>query len=85
MGGKPSMIPDHEIEAIQKINASGMEAVPFPYLCAGQKVRIAAGPLSGIMGILSQIKNDHRLIITIELIMRSISVEVGISDVTLAA
>lgn len=85
IGGKPSVIPDHEIEAIQRINSSGIRTVPHPYLCAGQKVRIASGPLSGIVGVLSHIKNDCLLIVTVEMIMRSISVELDIADVTLAA
>ncbi|HEY2499107.1 MAG TPA: UpxY family transcription antiterminator [Candidatus Angelobacter sp.] len=82
IGGKPSVIPDHEIEAIQKIGSSGMAAAPYPYLCVGEKVRIAAGPLAGVMGVLSQIRSNFRLIVSVESIMRSISVEIGISDVT---
>jgi len=85
MAGKPSVILDHEIEAIQRISSSGMAAAPYPYMCAGQKVRITAGPLAGIIGVLSQVESNYRLIVTVELIMRSISVELGVSDVTLAA
>lgn len=48
-------------------------------------MRIASGPLAGVVGILSQIRNDCRLIVTVELIMSSISVELSASDVTLAA
>ena len=45
---------------------------------------IAAGPLAGIVGTLSRIRNDQRLIITLQPIMRSIAVEVGISDIVMA-
>jgi transcriptional antiterminator NusG len=84
IAGNPSVIPDHEIEAIQRIGLSGTPTVPHPYMCAGQRVRIAAGALAGIVGVLSRIKNNLRLIVTVELIMRSISIELGVSDVTLA-
>jgi transcription antitermination factor NusG len=84
IAGRPSVIPDDEIEAIQRISSSGRPAAPHPYICAGKKVLIAAGPLAGIVGILSQIRNDFRLLVTVELLMRSISVELGISDVILA-
>jgi transcription antitermination factor NusG len=43
------------------------------------------GPLAGIVGLLSEVKNSRRLIVTVELIMRSISVDVGVSEVTLAS
>jgi transcription antitermination factor NusG len=82
--GRPSTIPDDEIEAIRRICASSRPAIPVPYMHAGQKVRIAAGPLAGIVGTLSRIRNDHRLIITLQPIMRSIAVEVGISDIVMA-
>jgi transcription antitermination factor NusG len=85
IGGRPSVIPDNEIEAIQRISSSGVPAAPHPCMCAGQKVRIAYGPLTGVVGVLSQIRNDFRLIVTVELIMSSIAVEISASDVTLAA
>lgn len=84
VNAQPSIIPDHEIEAINRICASGIPAFPIPYLYTGQKVRIAAGPLAGIVGTLSQIRNDRRLIVTIQTIMRSIAVEVGILDIAMA-
>lgn len=83
--GRPSTIPDDEIEVIRRICASGRPAIPVLYMYTGQKVRIAAGPLAGIVGTLSRIRNDHRLIITLQPIMRSIAVEVGISDIVMAS
>ena len=84
MGGRPSVIPAEEIESLRKINASRAPAAPCRYVTIGQKVRIAVGPLAGIVGLLSEVKNSRRLIVTVELIMRSISIDVGMSEVTLS-
>jgi transcription termination/antitermination protein NusG len=84
MGGRPSVIPAEEIESLRKINTSRVPAAPCRYITIGQKVCISVGPLAGIVGLLSEVKNSRRLIVTVELIMRSISVDVGVSEVTLA-
>jgi len=85
MGGRPSVISTEEIESLRKINTSHVPAAPCPYNIIGQKVRIAVGPLAGIVGLLSEVKNSRRLIVTVELIMRSISVDIGVSEITLAS
>jgi transcription antitermination factor NusG len=53
---------------------------PHPYLNAGQKVLIRTGPLEGMTGIVVRQKNDVRVILSIDLIMKSISVEVDGKD-----
>lgn len=81
--GKPYPIADQEIDAIRKAVLSP-DASPCPYLKVGQKVRITDGPMAGVIGILTQIKNRHRLVISVELIMKSISVDVDARDVVRA-
>lgn len=78
--GRPYPIPDHEIDAIRKFS-SFPHVSPVPYLKVGQKVRINSGPLSGITGILAQIKNRHRVVVSVDLIMKSIAVDVDVADV----
>lgn len=80
-GGKPSTIRDDEIETIQRVADTGTDPQPWPYLKVGQRVQINSGPLAGIAGILTRIKNHHRLVISLEAVMKSISVEVGASDI----
>lgn len=53
---------------------------PHPYLVAGERVRITNGPMSGLEGVLVRKKNDYRVVLTLELIMRSVSVEIDIAD-----
>lgn len=75
-GKQPQPIADEEIAAIQRMLHSGNEVEPWPYLKAGQKVRILDGPLFGIEGILVEVKNQRRLIVSVHLLQRSVAVEV---------
>jgi transcriptional antiterminator NusG len=70
-------IPDAEIEALQKVVQAGLPALLYPYLRAGQRVRITKGPLAGVEGILVHTKpNKGLLVLSIELFQRSVAVEV---------
>ena len=80
--GKPATIPDEQINAIQILMKNGIAATPYPYLKEGMKVRVANGPLIGIEGILIKTKpNKHRLILSVDLIQESVSVEMDELDV----
>ncbi len=74
--GKPVVVPDHEIDAIRTILASGDKVWPWPYLKTGQRVRIERGALAGVEGILSKHKNAWRVVVSIELLQRSVAVEI---------
>ena len=76
IGGQPAAIQETEIEAIRKAVTSGLRAEPFPFLQCGDRVRVKAGPLMGIEGILIRKKSSFRLILSAELLQKSIAVEV---------
>ncbi len=81
-GGKPCAIPDEEIEILRKMAGTGIDPRPSPYLNTGQRVRIIQeGLLYGIVGILTKVKNGTRLVVSVELIAKSISIEVDVRDV----
>ncbi len=82
-GGIPHPIPDKEIEALQQIVHSQREYSSIPYLNIGQKVQVISGPLAGISGIITQFKNRDRLVISLDVIMKSVSVELGQLEVAL--
>jgi transcription antitermination factor NusG len=82
-GGKPHPMPDQEIEALQRLDRLERDVASFPYLRAGQKVQVISGPLAGIVGMIVQFKNRNRLIISVDLIMKSVSVEIEESEVAL--
>ena len=75
-GGKPSPVDDQDIDALKKIEKSGATTQPCLYLRIGDRVQIKSGPLSGITGILAEIRNERRLVISIDAIMKSVSVDV---------
>lgn len=75
-GKEPCPIPDQEIQNVQSMVTSGLLVMPSPFLKIGQIVLIERGPLSGIEGILEEIKGKLRIVVSIELLQRSVSAEV---------
>jgi transcription antitermination factor NusG len=82
---KPSIVPDVEIEAIQTTLSASIPVMPHPYLREGQRVRITQGSLRGVEGILIQSKPAKGLLVlSVDLLQRSIAVEIDCSMVTAA-
>ena len=54
---------------------SRLPAQPWPYLEAGDRVRIRAGALRGLEGILISVKGNQRLVLSVTLLRRSVAVE----------
>jgi transcription antitermination factor NusG len=78
-GRRPQALPDFEIEALR----SGLHLrrfEPHPYLVVGEKARIKSGSLAGMVGVLARKKNSLRVVLTLELIMRSVAVEVDADE-----
>lgn len=75
-GGRPLPVPEQEIAAVRAIVDSGLPAGPWPFLQAGQRVRITHGPLAELEGILVVIKKQHRLVVSVDMLQRSVAVEV---------
>jgi transcription antitermination factor NusG len=82
--GVGTPIPDRQIEAVQTLVKQNVTFKPCPYLKIGQSVRIRGGALDGIRGILTGINGDQSLIISVELIQRSIAMRVTGFDVEAA-
>jgi len=79
-GGPAAQIPDAEIEWLRK-ELPLRKFEPHPYLSAGCKVRIAAGPLAGSCGILVRKKSGLRVVLSVDLIRQSVAVEVGANEI----
>ncbi len=77
---EPWPIPDLDIAAI-RVGSQMCKIAPHPYLALGERVRIKAGVMSGVEGILVRKKNDFRVVLTLDAIMRSVAVEVDADDV----
>jgi transcription antitermination factor NusG len=79
--GTPAGLPDEEIDTLRASLANGVRAEPCPYPKIGQRVRVKSGPLAGMEGVLLRRKSGFRLVISIELIQRSVAVEADAADV----
>jgi len=72
-----AQIPEREIETIRLAASSPQACVPYPYLKSGDRVRITRGALENIEGILVKTEADKGLlVITVDLLRRSVAVEV---------
>ncbi len=78
--GFPAALDDQEIEVLRKGLANGRVAEPCPYLQAGREVRVRGGPLAGFTGIVVRKKDKFRVVLSIDLIQRSVAVEVDACD-----
>src|SRR5215472_7392864 len=76
VGKEPVPVPDHEIDAVWRIVNSAVSAKPWPYLNCGDRVTISEGPLRGVEGILAVVKNAYKVVVSINLLQRSVAVEV---------
>ena len=80
-GGRESMsVPDSYIHFLQEGLRQG-KIEPHPYLTSGTRVRIRSGVMAGMEGILLRRKNDFRVVLTLEMIMKSVRVEVELDDI----
>jgi len=74
--GVPVPLPDGEIERLRRALTAGTRAEPHPFITVGRRVRITAGPLSGNEGTLIRRRGVLRVVLSVDLIQRSILVEV---------
>jgi transcription antitermination factor NusG len=80
MGAQALALPEQQIERL-RAGLSLLNAQPYPYVAVGDRVRIVQGPLKGLEGLLVRVKRNYRVAISIDLIQRSLSVEVELGQV----
>jgi transcription antitermination factor NusG len=80
-GGLPAPLPDDQMQALRAGLNGQLRAEPHPFLTAGRRVRLRDGPLMGMQGILLRRKGKFRVVISIGLIQRALSVDVDVADV----
>lgn len=73
-------VPDSYISFLREGLRQG-RIEPHPCLMEGTRVRIRSGPMAGIEGVLLRTKNNLRVVVTLELIMKSVRVEVEMNDI----
>lgn len=72
-------LPTVEIETLRS-RLHMCQAVPHPFLGIGEKARIRGGPLAGMQGIVLRHPKSTRIVLSLDLIMQSVAVEVDLAD-----
>ena len=80
-GARPADIPTEEIETVRRLVESPLQVEPHPFLKCGDLVRIKSGPLEGIAGILVRKTRGFRLVLSVEMLSKSIAIEVDVNMV----
>lgn len=79
IGRAPAPIAIAELQGIERMIQSDLNAAPQECFYAGQEVSIAYGPLEGLQGTLIASKPNYRLVVSIPLLQRAVSAEVDLS------
>lgn len=80
-GENVATIPEVEIDTIRKAVEGPFRVEPHPFLKCGERVRVIRGSLQGVEGVLVRKKNLYRLVLSVEMMAKSVSVEIDATDV----
>ncbi len=81
-GQKCVPVAEEELAAIRRVLECRARCEPHPFLRAGQRVTVESGPLAGLEGLLVEIRESRRLVVSVSLLQRSINVELNPEWVT---
>jgi transcription antitermination factor NusG len=76
-----AVIPENEIQAIRRTVEGPFRMEPHPFLRCGERVRVTCGSLQGVEGILVRKKNQFRLVLSVDMLAKSVAVEIDAADV----
>src|ERR1700687_1549521 len=76
-------IPDAQVESLRKAISKNVPCLPHPFITSGKRVRIRGGALDGVQGILLRQGGDQSLVVSVELVQRSVSIQVQGYDIEL--
>lgn len=77
IGNTPAPIPQSEIDNLRTLVDANPLLVPWPYLAAGQRVRIDRGPLAGVEGYVVRAEQSAlRIVVSVDLLQRSVAAEI---------
>lgn len=80
-GGLPVALPDTEMAILRSGFSERLRAEPHAFLAVGRRVRITAGPFAGLEVVLERRKNNLRVVVSLDLIRKSVAVDVNAADV----
>lgn len=80
-GGLPVALPNEEMELMRSGLSQSAGAEPHPFLTVGRRVSIISGPFAGLEGILKRKKTNMRVVISLQLIQRSVAVDIDVAEI----
>jgi transcription antitermination factor NusG len=78
--GHPAVVPDSQIEFLNRAITLG-QAHPHTYLRSGRRVRVTAGPLVGLEGIVVEVKNHVKVVVSFEWMCRSVAISLDPAEI----
>jgi transcription termination/antitermination protein NusG len=84
-GSGPAPISEVDIESIRLMIRSGLTPSPWPYVATGQALRLTSGPLRGVQGVVVDASNEKWLVVSVELLQRSVAVKVERATLSVTA
>lgn len=84
VNGNPIPVPVEQISSIKRLIENKIKCDPYSYFASGREVLVINGPLQGIKGKIIGRRGNYRLVLSVDVIQRSVSVEVDIRDVEMA-
>jgi transcription antitermination factor NusG len=73
--GHGTPVPEEQIESLQAMVELRIPLMPHSHINVGERVRICGGALNGVEGVLVSIKDARRLVVSVDLIQRSVAVQ----------
>lgn len=73
--GRGTPVPEEQISSLQTMVERRIPMTPHSHINIGERVRIRGGALNGIEGVLVSIKDVRRLVVSVDLIQRSVAVQ----------
>jgi transcription antitermination factor NusG len=80
-GEHVAMIPGVEIDSIRRAVEGPFRIEPHPFLKCGERVRVIRGSLLGVEGVLVRKKNLYRLVLSVDMMAKSVAVEIDATDI----
>jgi transcription antitermination factor NusG len=80
VGREPLPVADQYISALRD-GLISCRIEPHPGLDVGERVRIIRGAMADMTGVLDRRKNTFRVVLSLEMIGRSVAVEVDLADI----
>jgi transcription termination/antitermination protein NusG len=82
-GPEPEPIPEQELQAVQRLVRSESMPMPWPYIAPGQEVLVESGPLRGVQGVVVDATHAQWLVVSVNLLRRSVAVRVDRENLSL--